>query len=188
MASNESKHSLEELSIRPTEESDTDSDAGANLRSPKDKARREKIISNRKYLANKTKPLQSLQLCHSMYSSTFQNTLDHFSASNDAFEFQQDTTLFNFPQKPIEKEVLQREEVEIEQRANRKRKETIDTQSFDGGDSKIRCTEELMFDLTEKFPPCFQRINVGEEGAAGVCNLIRLYKNMLRCSQNNEKC
>lgn len=165
MASNENKHSLEDLTIKTAEESDSDSDAGANLRSPKDKARREKIITNWKHLAAKTKPLQVLQ---SMYTSTFQNTLDHFSASNDAFEFQQDqTTLFNFPHKPIEKQALQKEEVEIEQRANRKRKETIVESSIDV-DAKIRCTdEEFVFDPTaENFNPCFQRINVGEEGAA----------------------
>ena len=165
MASNESKHSLEDITIKTAEENDTDSDAGANLRSPKDKARREKIITNWKHLAAKTKPLQAV-LPSIMYSSTFQSTLDHFSASNDAFEFQQDqTTLFNFPNKPIEKHALQKEEVEIEQRANRKRKETI-VESIDG-DSKIRCTdEEFMFYPTEKFTSCFQRINVGEEGAA----------------------
>lgn len=165
MASNESKHSLEDLTIKTAEESDTDDDAGANLRSPKDKARREKIITNWKNIAAKTKPLQAVQ---SMYSSRFRNTLDHFSASNNAFEFQQDQQLFNYPHKPIEKEALQKEEVEIEQRSNRKRKETI-VESIDG-DSKIRCTdEEFMFDpSTEKFTPCFQRINVGEEGAAGV--------------------
>lgn len=177
MASNESKHSLEKLNLKPPEESDTDSDAGANLRSPQDKARREKIINTWKNIAARTRPLQALQ---SMYSATFQNTLDNFSSSDDAFDFPQDQTLFNFPQKPIEKEALQREEVEIEQRANRKRKETVaDAQSIDGGDSKVQCTEDLMFDLTQKFPPCFQRINVGEEGAAGVCLICFSFLNII---------
>uniref|UniRef100_A0A7M6DPC9 AMP deaminase n=1 Tax=Clytia hemisphaerica TaxID=252671 RepID=A0A7M6DPC9_9CNID len=172
MASGKGKQSLEPISTTSIEDSDTDSDAGANLRSPKDKARREKIIDNWKHIAHKTKPLTSVM---SMYTSTFQSTLDHFSSSNDAFdsnfEFahaQDQTTLFNFPQKPIEKQALLQEEVEIEQRANRKRKETVaDTQSFDG-DSKHRCTEDLNFDLARKLTPCFQRINVGEQGAAGV--------------------
>ena len=172
MASGKGKQSLEPLSTTSIEDSDTDSDAGANLRSPKDKARRERIIDNWKHIAHKTKPISSVM---AMYTSTFQNTLDHFSASNDAFdsnfEFshpQDQTTLFNFPHKPIEKQALLQEEVENEQRANRKRKETIaDTQSFDG-ESKHRCTEDLSFDLSRKFPPCFQRINVGEQGAAGV--------------------
>ena len=167
MASGKGKQSLEPLDVKTSVESDTDSDAGASVRSPKDKARREKIIHNWKYLAGRTTDSNLKQ----MYSSTFQSTLDHFSTTSDAaFEFSQDqTTLFNFPQKPIEQEVLLREEVKIEQRANRKRKETIaDTKSFDDGDSKFQCTEELNFDLARKFPPCFQRINVGEQGAAGV--------------------
>lgn len=106
-----------------------------------------------------------------MYS-TFKDTLEHFSTSNDAFDYsQENTTLFNFPQKPIAQQALLQEEVEIEQRVNRKRKETIaDAQSlasFDGDVAKFHCTEENAFDLSRKFPPCFQRINVGE-AAAGV--------------------
>jgi len=170
MASGKGKQSLEPLvDVKASGESDTDSDAGANLRSPKDKARREKIIHNWKHLAERTVNSNLKQ----MYSSTFQTTLDHFTTTSDAaFEYGQDqTTLFNFPQKPIEQEALLREEVEIEQRVNRKRKETIaDTQSFDDLGDKFRCTEELNFDLARKFPPCFQRINVGEQGAAGVGN------------------
>lgn len=159
---------------------EVEGDAGVpNLRSPQDKERRKKIINHWK-CAGKKSGKRSLSLSTAaeiaMYSSSFQNTLDHFS-NEETFDYHQgftdQSTLFNFPQKPIEQEALRLEEIEIEQRANRKRKETIaDTQSHD--ESKIACVDDLNFDLSRKFPPCFQRVNVGEEGASGVRNVCSL--------------
>lgn len=148
--------------------------AGASqLRSPQDQERRKKIFENWRQKASKTGK-RSLSLSTAtdidMYSSSFQNTLDHFS-NDEAFDykgFTDQSTLFNFPQKPIEQEALRLEEVEIEQRANRKRKETADTQSTVADDSKVPCTDDVNLDLSRKFLPCFQRVNVGEDGASGV--------------------
>jgi len=75
----------------------------------------------------------------------------------------QEDNLFQFPHKPIEVEALRLEEVEIEQRVNKKRKAT----SFGGGDVGDDHQNNVEFE-GRKETPYFQRVNVGEQSAAGV--------------------
>ena len=106
-----------------------------------------------------------------MYSS-FQESLDQFPSGNDdVFTKYQSLTgleanLFNFPHRPIEKEALKLEELEIVQRVNKKRKETLDLL----GNQEIKPDYQNFVypDVFEKEVPIFQRVNVGES-LGGVC-------------------
>ncbi|XP_057301542.1 AMP deaminase 2-like isoform X2 [Hydractinia symbiolongicarpus] len=135
-------------------------------RSPRDKARRKKIF-DACFINKSSRPLQR------MYSSDFQTTLDTF-ANDDAFEYnnlttREESTLFNFPQKPIEQDALRQEEVEIEKRVNKKRKETLgDWISQTSEKKQCEDIDELATELDRKQTPFFQRVNVGEQSAAGV--------------------
>ena len=81
------------------------------------------------------------------------------------------STLFNFPQRPIEQEALKQEELEIEKRASKKRKATAGDASITTYAQEIEL-QEIYKDLSRKPIPFFQRVNVGEETFAGVSLLL----------------
>ncbi|XP_047130128.1 AMP deaminase 2 isoform X1 [Hydra vulgaris] len=98
--------------------------------------------------------------------SDLQESLDQFSTGNDDVfaKYQNlngfDPSLFNFPHRPIEKEALKLEELEIVQRLNRKRKETLDLLS--NQEIKTDYQNDVNTELFEKELPFYQRVNVGE--------------------------
>ena len=150
------------------------------LLSPRDRARRQKIIetcfggsrSPKDRRRSSSSSGNNNPIVKEMYSS-YQNPMQAFTVSNDSvFEaFEQGLsnreTSFNFPQKPIEQLLLKQEEVEIEQRANRKRKETQQ------GDCSNEVENELPNEDTYvKEGQYFQRVTVGEESALGVSQIF----------------
>ena len=157
--------------------------AEESLRSPKDKARRQKIFeqcfSSTSSLPEKRGSTVIIPAAVGMYSS-FQDTLEAFS-NDDAFDYKnlssrEQTTLFNFPQKPIEQEALRQEEVAIERRSNRKRRETLsaaanvapsDNLNLEPDKIEQSDYDDINNDLARKQPPFFQRVNVGEQSSAG---------------------
>ena len=176
MISNSDKSAVNQLDL--SNENNNEFVDGGTL-SPRDKARRQKIFEKCLGMAeSKIAEANNLHEHLRKYSSFhhpsgfFQNggTLEGFS--DEVFDYQNlssrdQSTLFNFPQKPIEQEALKQEELEIEKRASKKRKATVGDASITTHAQEIEL-QEIYKDLSRKPIPFFQRVNVGEETFAGV--------------------
>jgi len=141
-----------------------DSPCEEGIISPRDKARRQKLFEKCFGEKSNLDQVDSMRMFSSFHHPSFQHSnLDAFS-NNDVFEYQNfsnkdQTNLFNFPHVPIEQETLKQEEVEIEKRVNKQRKETLGEGSSSSNKDKFNAGIDL---------PFFQRVNVGDETFAGV--------------------
>ena len=170
---NSTQKVVDRLNLESNGSLEEDKSEEAVLLSPKDRIRRQKIFEScfgwkspdKIKSSSNNSPLD-------MFSTYHQSALAGFS-SEDAFETLEYEGLanressFSFPQRPIEQEVLKQEEVEIEQRANRKRKETLSSQN-----DKFAYQGDLNDHISVKEIPFYQRVNVGKESAAGVSSDI----------------
>ena len=176
MMSNSDKSAVNQLDL--SNENNYEFVDGGTL-SPRDKARRQKIFEKCFGMAEgKIAEANNLHEHLRKYSSFhhpsgfFQHggTLEGFV--DEVFDYQNlsnkdQSTLFNFPQRPIEQEALKQEELEIEKRASKKRKATVGDASITTHAQEIEL-QEIYKDLSRKPIPFFQRVNVGEETFAGV--------------------
>ena len=90
-------------------------------------------------------------------------------------EPRKDESSFQFPHKPIEVEALRLEEVEQEQRVNKRRKANSIVADGDV-ENRIHDCDDLESESSScrKSTPIFQRVVVGEQSAAGVCYYFSL--------------
>lgn len=182
MISNSDKSAVNQLDL--SKENNNEFVDGGTL-SPRDKARRQKIFEKCFGMAeSKVAEANNLHEHLRKYSSLhhpsgfFQQggTLALEGIGDEVFDYQNlsskdQSTLFNFPHRPIEQEALKQEELEIEKRASKKRKATAGDASITTYAQEIEL-QEIYKDLSRKPIPFFQRVNVGEETFAGVSLLL----------------